>query len=294
MANSHYPVMNKEVLSVLGETDRDIFLDCTVGMGGHASIILDAFPGAELIAVDADNESLKMAKKNMKKFGDRVKFYRTLFTDIFTIPEINWERISGILVDPGLSVVQIKNGGRGFSHSEDSYLDMRKDKRNTLTAHEVINNFSEAELTEIFRKYGEIGKAKGFAKRIIERRLFGPIDTSIQLRKIVEDYFGWRPKKGRTHPAAKIFQSLRIFVNGELEGIDKFIESVSKLLKKGARVIFLSFHSTEDRVIKKAFKKLYEEGEVKLIKPFPMKPLESEIRINNPSRSAKLRAIEKI
>jgi len=288
----HYPVMNREVISILGNSRRDIFLDCTVGMGGHASLILNEFSESKLIAVDTDRESLEIAKKNMTDYGDRVRFINSCFTALFETENINWNRVSGVLVDPGLSVYQIKSEGRGFSHSENSKLDMRKDICKGITAREVINKFKEKELAEIFEKYGEIRRAGGFAKRIIERRLFEAIDTSLQLRKITEDYFGWRPKKGKTHPASKVFQALRIYVNNELEGIVEFIESLSKKLKKGARIVFLTFHSTEDRIIKNIFRKLKNSGSIKIIKPFPMMPTPEEIERNNPSRSAKLRAVE--
>lgn len=290
--NSHYPVMNSEVISVLRDTDGELFLDCTVGMGGHASMILNEFRGSELIAVDIDSESMEMAKKNLAQYGDRVRFIPAQFTSLFRIGGIDWSRLSGVLVDPGLSVFQIKSGGRGFSHSENSKLDMRKEIGEGISAHDVVNRFSEKELSEIFEKYGEIRNAEGFAKRIIERRLFTKIDTSEQLRKIIEDFFGWKPKRGRTHPAAKVFQALRIYVNGELDGIKEFINDLSGHLKRGARIVFLTFHSLEDRLIKESFRKLKDSGKAKLIKPFPMKPTDDEIRDNNPSRSAKLRAVE--
>jgi len=255
-------------------------------------MILDTFPGSELIAIDADSESIEMAKKNMAHYGSRVRFFRTQFTRVFDIEGIEWERISGVLVDPGLSVYQIKSGGRGFSHSENSPLDMRKEIGTGISAHDVINKYTEKQLADIFEKYGEIRNSKGFAKRIIERRLFEKIDTSEQLRKITENFFGWRPKRGKTHPAAKVFQALRIYVNGELEGIREFVENLSGHLSKGARIVFLTFHSLEDRMIKEMFRKLKDSGIAEIIKPFPMKPTEEEINMNNPSRSAKLRAVE--
>ncbi len=284
--------MNKEVISVLEGSEGDIFIDCTVGMGGHASMILDKFPGSELIAIDVDSESINMAKRNMMKYGDRVRFFLTRFTRVFDIEDIEWSRISGVLVDPGLSVYQIKSAGRGFSHSENSILDMRKDIGKGISARTVVNTFREKELSDIFEKYGEIRNSKGFAKRIIERRLFEKIETSEQLRKITENFFGWKPARGKTHPAARVFQALRIYVNDELEGISEFIDTLAGRLKKGAMIVFLTFHSLEDRIIKTVFRKLKDSGLVKLIKPFPMKPTDEEIRINNPSRSAKLRAVE--
>jgi len=290
--NSHYPVMNKEVLSVLKGSEGILFLDCTVGMGGHASMILDRFPESRLIAVDADCESMEIAKKNLAGFGDRVTFICDRFGNVPARDDVDWGKISGVLVDPGLSLYQIKSSGRGFSHSENSRLDMRKAAGEGVSAQEVVNTFSEKELTDIFGRYGEIRNAGAFAKRIIERRLFEKINTSDQLRKISEDFFGWRPKKGRTHPAAKVFQALRIYVNRELEGIDDFLEDISSRLKTGARIVFLTFHSLEDKLIKTVFRKLKQAGVVKIIKPFPMIASGEEININNPSRSARLRAVE--
>ncbi|MEN8153616.1 MAG: 16S rRNA (cytosine(1402)-N(4))-methyltransferase RsmH [Acidobacteriota bacterium] len=292
MKNLHYPVMNKEVLSIFSKTDKDIFVDCTVGMGGHTSKLMKEFPGSSVAAIDMDRESLEMAKKNLKEFGERVSFYEMEFTDLFEQASLPWKRVSGILVDPGLSIYQLKNEERGFSFSEDSELDMRKSKDLEISAHTVINRFKENELTDIFVKFGELKKAPQFSKRIIERRLFKSIDTTGILRKIVEDFYGWRPKRGKTHPAAKVFQALRIFVNKELEGIELFLKKAPEMLSSGARIIFLTFHSVEDRLIKTIFREMKGSEKVKIIKPFPMKPAEEEIKVNNPSRSAKLRAVE--
>lgn len=292
MKNLHYPVMNREVLSIFSETKKDIFVDCTVGMGGHASMLLKAFPGSGVVAIDMDRESLEIAEKNLNEFNKRVSYYEMEYKDLFDQINQPWERVSGILIDPGLSIYQLKNEERGFSHSEDSGLDMRKNRNLEISAHSVINRFKEKELTEIFEKFGELKRAPQFSKRIIERRLFKSIDTAGELRKIVEDFYGWRPRRGKTHPAAKIFQALRIFVNKELEGIELFLKKSAEVLSQGARIIFLTYHSIEDRLIKVIFKELGNSGKVKIIKPFPMKPTPEEIKVNNPSRSAKMRVVE--
>ena len=289
---SHYPVMNSEVISVLKGSGGDLFLDCTVGMGGHASMILDEFPGSELIAVDADSESIEMAKHNLAHYGKRVRFIRSQFISVLNNDDIEWDRVAGVLVDPGLSVYQIKSGGRGFSHSEASMLDMRKEIGVGISAHEVINKFREKDISEIFEKYGEIRNSKGFAKRIIERRLFNKIDTSDQLRKITEDFFGWKPKRGRTHPAAKVFQALRIYVNRELEGIGEFLESISVRLQRGARIVFLTFHSLEDRIIKLFGKE--NKYTIKKLSKKVIKSTQSQIKQNSRAKCAKLRGFIKL
>lgn len=294
MGNLHYPVMNKEVISLFKRKGSGIFIDCTVGMGGHAGLILENIPNSKLIAVDMDDISLKIAEENLNKFGRRVKFLKMKFEKIFGSVEIKWNNVSGLLVDPGLSMYQLKNDERGFSHIINSKLDMRKDMSSELTAENVINSFSEQELSEIFEKYGDVKRAKALAKRIIERRLFEPIDTTFKLKKIIEKFFVWKPARGKSHPASKVFQALRIFVNNELQEIENFIRVFPLKLKSGSLLVFLTYHSTEDRIVKNVMKSLEREGRMKLIKPFPMIPSEEEITFNSPSRSAKLRAAESV
>jgi 16S rRNA (cytosine1402-N4)-methyltransferase len=169
---------------------------------------------------------------------------------------------------------------------------MRKDTSLELTAAEVVNHYTEAQLTSIFREYGEVRNPEKLAKKIIERRLFSPVETTRHLREIVEQLDGSRLKKGRVHPAARVFQALRIFVNKELEGVDRFLEKLPDFLNKGARIAYLTYHSIEDRIVKRSLKSLQERGRVRILKPFPMFPRPEEILENLASRSAKLRAAE--
>jgi 16S rRNA (cytosine1402-N4)-methyltransferase len=288
----HYPVMNKEVLAVFQDTDQKLFVDCTVGAGGHSYHILKRFTTARVIAVDQDEESMVLARTNLKVFGRRVRFYLGSFINLFEDFNVRRLAVSGILVDPGISTVQLKKSERGFSHTVDGPLDMRKDRRGSLTAAEVLNSFSEEKLSEIFFRYGEIAEARRLAKMIIEKRLFAPWQSTAQLRRLIESLTRWRPRPGLLHPAAKVFQALRVFINRELDGLDTWLEKIPLHLRARGRVVFITYHSLEDRLVKRGFQQLQRLGKVKLLRPFPQFPSQEEITENLASRSAKLRALE--
>ncbi len=290
----HYPIMNREITEVFGTTDKEIFVDCTLGMGGHSFHILNNFEQAIVIGIDIDNESLQKAKINLSNFKNRIKYHNINYMDVFQKIDFSTKKISTILVDPGISMYQLKKEDRGFSHNINSPLDMRKDRNSEefkKTAYDVVNTYSEKQLTEIFQVYGDVRKAAKLSKKIIETRLFGKIETTFKLKELVEKILGF-PVKGRSHPAAKVFQALRIYVNRELEGFESFIKQIPYYLKKGGKIALLSFHSIEDRIIKKELNNLSDDGLVRLIKPFPMVPTEMEITENSASASAKLRIAE--
>jgi len=288
----HYPVMNKEVLEIFQGSARKLFVDCTVGGGGHSFHILDAFSDARVIAIDQDEESIALARENLKVFGRRVSFHLGPYNDLFEAFDCRKLAVSGILVDPGISTVQLKKGARGFSHTVDGPLDMRKDRGGPLTAAEVLNSFPELKLAEIFSRYGEVAEAGRLAKKIIEKRLFAPLRSTVQLRLLVEEVSRWRPRPGLVHPAAKVFQALRIFINHELEGIESWLEKIPGHMRAGSRVIFITYHSLEDRLVKKGFQRLQQLQHVTLLRPFPGFPSGEELAVNLASRSAKLRALE--
>ena len=288
----HYPVMNKEVLEIFQGSAKKLFVDCTVGGGGHSYHILNAFADARVIAIDQDEESIALARTNLKAFGRRVRFHLGSFGDLFEHFDCRKLAVSGILVDPGISTVQLKKGPRGFSHTVDGPLDMRKDRHEELTAADVLNTFSQDKLAEIFLRFGEFAEAGRLAKKIIEKRLFAPLRSTVQLRLLVEDVTRWRPRPGLVHPAAKVFQALRIFINHELEGIEPWLEKIPFNLRAGGRVIFITYHSLEDRMVKKGFQRLQLLKKVTLLRPFPRFPGEEELAQNLASRSAKMRALE--
>lgn len=288
----HYPVMSREVLDIFTGTREEVFVDCTVGAGGHSHRILSAFPRCVMIALDLDGESLALAHETLREFGDRVRFHQGTYLSLFTDFDCRSLAVSGILVDPGISTVQLKDGRRGFSHSQDGPLDMRKDAGSGTTAADVLNSWSEERLADLFSRYGEVPNARRLAKAIIEKRLFSPWSTTAQLRQLVEGLAHWRPRPGLVHPAAQVFQALRISVNRELEGLDSWLEMIPAHLLPGSRVVFLTYHSLEDRLVKRGFQQLQRQGSVELLRPFPAKPGSDEIAENLASRSAKLRALE--
>jgi 16S rRNA (cytosine1402-N4)-methyltransferase len=288
----HYPVMNKDVLELFQGSAGKLFVDCTVGAGGHSFLVLDHFSQARVIAIDQDEKSLTLARKNLRSFGRRVRFHLGSFFDLFEQFDCRKPAVSVVLVDPGISTVQLQEGPRGFSHTLDGPLDMRKDQDASLSAADVLNSFPEEKLAEIFRRYGEVADAGRLAKKIIEKRLFAPWRSTVQLRLLVETVSRWRPRPGQVHPAAKVFQALRIFVNQELDGLEAWIDKIPSGLRAGARVVFISYHSLEDRLVKKGFQRLRQNGQAELIRPFPRFPSREEVAENPASRSAKLRALE--
>ena len=289
MEPRHYPVMSNEIIALLRDVPPGWLIDCTVGLGGHSRRILEELDHLKVLALDVDPDSLEVARSRLERWSEKVKLMQIDYAVCLDHPEVENKRISAVLVDPGISTMQMWDPERGFSHNLDAPLDMRKDRSTELTAAEVVNTFSEAQLSRIFQDYGEVRRAAELAKRIVETRLFGPIQTTAQLRKVVEKVFGSRIPRGKVHPAARVFQALRICVNRELEGVEAFIEKLPHLMIPGGRILFLTFHSLEDRMVKHSFRRLQSQGHLTLIRPFPMVPGEEEIQENPPSHSAKLR-----
>jgi 16S rRNA (cytosine1402-N4)-methyltransferase len=264
-------------------------------MGGHSALILEAYTGARLIGLDSDSDSLSVARQNLARFGERCLLLQCDFEDLFEKhPELPFDEISGVVVDPGLSTWQLKESDRGFSHSRNQKLDMRKNKSAPLNAAEIVNGHSYDKLREIFLAFGELRPAMAdrLTQAIIEHRLREPLETTLQLRLIVEKIWGWHHRRGKLHPAAQVFQALRIAVNRELERVAEWLEKTPRFLSPGCRLLFLTFHSLEDRIVKQGMLQLQDAGRAFIIKPFPLKPGADEVRENPPSRSAKLRACE--
>lgn len=293
----HIPVLADEVLGYLEAQRKGVYVDCTLGMGGHALRILKNNPDARLIGFDIDEASLDSARKNLEPFSDRVVLYHS---DFRYLPDLNidFSRIAGVFADLGISSIQLDNPERGFSHSLKGPLDMRMDYRTKTDAGKVINKSSENKLAEIFREFGELRQAKRLAQDIVSRRKFRKIETTEDLRRLCERVCRWRPQKGKIHPAAKVFQALRIEVNQELKDLDVFLEKTAAKLKQGARIVVISFHSLEDRIIKHTFRELSsskkERPLLKVLTKKPVVPSDTEIQRNSRSRSAKLRAAERL
>lgn len=295
--NIHIPVLVEEVMNYLDVKRKGIYVDCTLGLGGHAVEILKRNPDARLIGFDIDEKSLLKAKEKLEPYADRVELYHS---DFRYLPDLNidFSSIIGILLDLGISSFQLDSPERGFSFNQDGPLDMRMDLRNKVTASKIVNKYSEYRLVQIFKEYGELKQAKRLAREIVSRRKTKKIETTTQLRRLVEEICRWRPQKGKIHPAAKLFQAIRIELNQELKSLSSFLERISKKIPKKAHIIAISFHSLEDRIIKHTFAHLAASNDsppsLKILTKKPVIPSDKEVAINFRARSAKLRAVEKI
>ena len=290
----HFPVLLKESVDFLTENGGGIYVDATVGLGGHAYEILKRNPKAYLIGIDRDPFALERAGDRLKEFEGRFSLYQADYSDIDEVLKAEGvEAVDGILMDLGVSMLQLKTPERGFSFKEEAPLDMRMNPEQKLTAYEVVNRYSERELARIIKEYGEERFAHRIARVIVQYRRKKPIETTLELAKIVESAV----PKGfykKIHPATKTFQALRIEVNRELESLKNALIKVPKLLKPGGRVAVISFHSLEDRIVKHTFRHFEREGTLKVLTKKPLTPSEEEIKINPPSRSAKMRVAERV
>jgi 16S rRNA (cytosine1402-N4)-methyltransferase len=290
----HFPVLLDEAVSALLESGGKIFVDATVGLGGHSYEILKRNPEAYLIGIDKDEEALELADRRLKEFEGRYSLYKADYSDIdLVLKEEGLKGVDGILMDLGVSMLQLKKPERGFSFREGAPLDMRMDKRAKLTAYDVVNRYSERELYRIIKTYGEERFASRIAKAIAAYRRKKPIETTKELAQIVESAI----PKGfykKIHPATKTFQAIRMEVNRELYHLKEALLKIPDLLNPKGRIAVISFHSLEDRIVKHAFRSFEKEGKLKVITKKPITPTEEEIRKNPPSRSAKLRVAEKV
>ncbi len=287
----HIPVMREEVLEALKIKNSGIYVDATVGLGGHAEDILQRAKGCILIGMDRDEKAVEIAKERLKDYKN-THIVRESFSNIKSVVNgFGYNKVNGILLDAGVSALQLKSEGRGFSFLKDEPLDMRMDQSQELTAEEVINNYTEKDLAAIIWQYGEERYSKRIARAIVKARRKNPIKSCRELAGIVEKLIG---RRGHIHPATRTFQALRIEVNKELEELSKAVEAGAEILEKEGRFCVLSYHSLEDRIVKKAFIILGRKGLFNIITKKPLVPSLQERKINPSSRSAKLRVMEKI
>ena len=283
----HIPVLLEEVLHNLVSVEDGLFVDATLGGGGHAYHILERYEHLRIIGIDADDVALAIAKETLRGFKDRVTLVRGNFKALKEILlGIGASSIDGILFDLGTSTYQIM-GKRGFSFNDEEALDMRMDMRETLTAHDVVNKYRQDELAKILFEYGEEEKSRRIARAIVEARKKKPIDTAKELGDLVAKV-KWR--RGRIHPATKTFQAIRIETNHELENLKTGIESAIEMLNPKGRIGAISFHSLEDRMMKEAFR---NSPALAVLTKKPIRPERTEAITNPRSRSAKLRIAEK-
>jgi len=252
----HEPVMLARTLELLSAAltgDSAVLVDCTLGLGGHSEAFLKAFENLTIIGIDRDRSALDLAKKRLAPFGARVKFFHGTYDQISEAIEANgYADVSAILMDLGVSSMQIDNADRGFAYSFDAPLDMRMDVDSGVTAAQLIATASEAELTRIFREYGEERFAAKIASELASSRSATPIVSSKQLASIISNVVPFIPGKSSGHPAKRVFQALRIAVNEELEILENAVPAAIDALAIGGRLLVLSYHSLEDRIVKQA------------------------------------------
>lgn len=307
----HKSVMTKEVTDYLVTDRKGIYVDATLGLGGHTQAIMEhtAYK-CRVIGLDVDEEAISISADLLSKYKSQLVLRNSNFSEIDTVLEdLDIELADGIVADLGMSSFQIDSSERGFSFMRDEALDMRMDPRLRFTAHDLVNEMSVDEISKVLKIYGEEKWAKRIAKHIVESRKEKPIETSAELAKLVS---GAIPKKfhpAKIHPATKTFQALRIAVNNELDNIKEFLDKAVSLLKPGGRLVVISFHSLEDRLVKSTFQRLSnpcvcppgmpecgcgKKSEIKIITRSPVTPGQDEILDNSRARSAKLRVGEKI
>lgn len=297
IGTGHVPVLLEEALRQLDSGRAGTYIDGTLGMGGHSLEILKRNPKASVIGFDRDEASLRKAGERLAEFGKRVRLYHGDFKEIPGLG-LDLGKVRGLLLDLGMSSFQLDAPERGFSFNADGPLDMRMDLRTKATAASVLEKYSEARLDEVFRAYGELPHTRRLAREIVTRRKLHPFETTGQLRRLVEEIYRWHPQKGKVHPAAKAFQALRIEINGELEGLGAFLESMVSGTRPGTRFVVIAFHSLEDRIVKRTFAALASPADgaarLKVLTKKPVTASESEVAANSRSRSAKLRAAERV
>ncbi len=304
--SNHTPVLLEETIRALAVQPGGRYIDCTLGAGGHARAILErCAPGGQLLGIDADPVALAIARENLTPYKDSALLVNGNFTDLQAICiRYDFFPVHGILFDLGLSSMQLNGGGRGFSFQHDAPLDMRIDPSQEMTAADIVNTFSEAELARIIRDYGEEGYSRRIASRIVRER---PIRTTLQLAGLIEKTVGHG--RGRIHPATRTFQALRIMVNRELENLEAALKQAVDLLGFEGRLVVISYHSLEDRIVKRFMQREAKdcicppgmpacvcghEARLRLVVRKVIAPSEAEVQLNPRSRSAKLRVAERI
>ncbi len=303
----HKPVLFDEVMeNIISEGDA-VYVDCTLGGGGHTEGMLErSSTESKVIGIDQDKEAINFAKERLKKYGNKIEIFQDNFRNLDTVIYLaGHNKVDRILMDIGVSSNQLDNLERGFSYRYDAKLDMRMDRNLKISAYEVVNDFSEKEIADIIYKYGEEPKSRKIAKNIVEYRKNKKIETTLELSEIIIKSIGKSMKK---HPSKRTFQAIRIFVNKELEVLEEALDKAVNLLNNNGKLLVITFHSLEDRMVKEKFRE-YENpctcppeipvcvcNKKSLGKVITKKPIiakESELNENNRAHSAKLRIFER-
>ena len=310
MEFKHYSVMLGETVDGLNVHEGGIYADGTLGGGGHSYEILSRAEDIRLIGIDQDTDALSAAKGRLSEFGEKVTYINDNFRNINSVLDgLGIDKIDGMVLDLGVSSYQLDNAMRGFSYMQDAPLDMRMNKTAKLSAYDVVNGYSEDELTDIFYRFGEENWSRRIAKFITDKRKIKPISTTYELSDIIKAAIPQAARKDVAHPEKRVFQAIRIEVNGELEILKTAICDIVGRLKKGGRLSVITFHSLEDRIVKQTFLELAKgctcppefpvcvcggKPEIKVITKKPILPSNRELEENSRSKSAKLRIAEKL
>ena len=303
----HKPVLYDEVIENLITNENGVYLDCTLGGAGHTIGILEnTGEKSTVIAIDQDEDAIRFAKIKLENYQNRIKIFKDNFKNLDTVLYLaGYEKIDGILMDIGVSSKQLDNPERGFSYKYDAKLDMRMNKNDKLSAYEVVNDFTEKEISDILYKYGEEPRGRKIAKRIVEKRQEKKIETTLELADLVIKVIGKSMKK---HPAKRTFQAIRMYVNRELEVLEEALDKAVEHLNDKGRLLVITFHSLEDRFVKNKFKDFEKPcscppdlpicvcGKKSLGKVLTKKPIianELELSDNFRAHSAKLRVFER-
>ena len=306
----HISVLLNEVLEGLNIKENGIYVDGTLGGAGHSSEIVKRLTNGKLIGIDQDLNALEKASQVLEEYKDKVILKHNNYENIdIVLDELGIEKVDGILLDLGVSSHQLDEESRGFSHNKDAPLDMRMDSTSSLTAWDVVNNYSQEKLENIIWNYGEDRWAKRIAEFIVNERKIKSIDTTLELVSVIKKAIPKAVRMEGHHPGKKTFQAIRIEVNRELEVLGNSINKMINALNPGGRLVIITFHSLEDRIVKEAFKELYKDcicpshfpkctcdkkREIEIITRKPIKPTDEELTLNSRSRSAKLRIAEKL
>ena len=307
----HQSVLSDEVVSFLVTRPEGVYVDATLGMGGHTKSILDSTHSKSLvIGLDVDEEAIAISRERLLPYNGHVIYRNSNFSDIDKVLDsLDIREVDGILADLGMSSYQVDSSERGFSFMREEPLDMRMDPRLRFTAYDLVNEMTMEEISRVLWMYGEEKWSRRIAKRIVDSRAESPVRTSAELAGIVSEAIPKKFHPAKIHPATKTFQALRIAVNNELENLEEFIGKAVSRLRPGGRLVIISFHSLEDRIVKSNFLRLSspcicppgmpecgcgKKQELKVITRTPVVPSEEEIRNNPRARSAKVRVGEKV
>ncbi|MCW5199445.1 16S rRNA (cytosine(1402)-N(4))-methyltransferase RsmH [Desulfobulbus sp. F1] len=289
----HLPVLPREVIDWLRPHAKGIYVDGTLGLGGHTELILqNSGTDGRVFGFEWDAQAAQLAAERLAGFGERFHLIPVSYAEMLAQCQAQGtEQMDGILLDLGVSSLQFDNPERGFSFQSDAPLDMRMNRSQTITAAELISRLSQDELADVFYNYGEERQARRIARFIVEARLVQPVNTTRQLAEIVRQAIPVKYQPKKIHPATLVFQALRIAVNRELDNLAKVLADAPTLLTSGGRICIITFHSLEDRMVKQAFAK---NASLHVLTKKPVLPSEEEIYANPRSRSAKLRVAEKL